>query len=79
MGVTYSGSTTMIGDHGGVAHDDTNLMLLVENPRFRPSTVAATVATRLVAPTIVKALGLNPAALDSVRLEGTPVLPEVIG
>jgi hypothetical protein len=79
VGVTYSSSTTMIGDHGGFAHDDTNVMLLVENPRFRPSTVAATVATRQVAPTIVKALGLNPSALDSVRLEGTPVLPEVIG
>lgn len=79
VGVTYSGSTTMIGDHGGFAHDDTNVMLLVENPRFRSSTVAATVATRQVAPTIVKALGLNSAALDSVRLEGTPVLPEVIG
>lgn len=79
VGVTYSGSTTMIGDHGGFAHDDTNVMLLVENPRFRSTTVAATVATRQVAPTIVKALGLNPSALDSVRLEGTPVLPEVIG
>jgi hypothetical protein len=32
-----------------------------------------------VAPTIVKALGLDPAALDAVRIEGTAVLPEVIG
>jgi hypothetical protein len=79
VGVTYSASTTMIGDHGGFAHDDTNVMLLVENPRFKPATVAATVATRQVAPTIVKALGLNPWALDAVRAEGTPVLPEVIG
>jgi hypothetical protein len=29
VGVTYSGSTAMIGDHGGFAHDDTNVMLLV--------------------------------------------------
>jgi len=41
--------------------------------------VAATVATRQVAPTIVEALGLNPSALDAVRTEGTPALPEVIG
>src|ERR1700691_6268416 len=27
-GVTYSGSTSMIGDHGGFAHDDTNVSLL---------------------------------------------------
>jgi hypothetical protein len=31
-----------------------------------------------VAPTIVKVLGLDPAALDAVREEGTAVLPEVV-
>jgi hypothetical protein len=79
VGVTYSGSTAMIGDHGGFAHDDTNVMLLVSNPSFTPQTAAALVATRQVAPTIVKALGLNPWALDAVRAEGTQVLPEVVG
>jgi hypothetical protein len=79
VGVTYSGNTAMIGDHGGFAHDDTNVMLLVSNPSFTPQTAAALVATRQVAPTIVKALGLNPWALDAVRAEGTPVLPEVVG
>jgi hypothetical protein len=78
VGVTYSGSTSMIGDHGGFAHDDTNVMLLVANPAFKARTVSAVVATRQVAPTIVKALGLNPQALDAVRAEGTPVLPEVV-
>jgi hypothetical protein len=79
VGVTYSGSTAMIGDHGGFAHDDTNVMLLVANPAFKARTISAVVATRQVAPTIVKALGLNPQALDAVRAEGTPVLPEVVG
>jgi hypothetical protein len=79
VGVTYSGSTAMIGDHGGFAHDDTNVMLLVANPAFKARTVSAVVATRQVAPTIVKALGLNPQELDAVRAEGTPVLPEVVG
>ena len=77
VGVTYSGSTTMIGDHGGFAHDDTNVMLLVAHPSFTAQTVSAETATTQVAPTILKALGLNPAALDAVKLEGTPVLPEV--
>ena len=77
VGVTYSGSTTMNGDHGGFAHDDTNVMMLVANPRFRPSTVWATTTTTQVAPTILKALGLDPTALDAVREEGTAVLPEV--
>ena len=77
VGVTYSGSTTMNADHGGFSHDDTNVMMLVANPRFRPSTVWATTTTTQVAPTILKALGLDPTALDAVREEGTAVLPEV--
>jgi hypothetical protein len=77
VGVTYSGSTTMIADHGGFAHDDTNVMLLIANPRFTAQTVSAATATAQVAPTILKVLGLDPAALDAVRAEGTPVLPEV--
>jgi hypothetical protein len=77
VGVTYSGSTTMIADHGGFAHDDTNVMLLVANPAFNPQTVFADTATTQVAPTILRALGLNPAALMAVKAEGTPVLPEV--
>jgi len=76
-GVTYSGSTTMIADHGGFAHDDTNVMLLVAHSCFKHQTVSDQTATTQIAPTILKALGLNPEALDAVRAEGTPVLPEV--
>jgi hypothetical protein len=78
-GMTYSGSTSMIGDHGGFAHDDTNVMLLVSNPGFAARTVSNSTTTTQVAPTIVKALGLSPSLLDAVRIEGTPVLPEVVG
>jgi hypothetical protein len=77
VGVTYSGSTTMIGDHGGFAHDDNNVVMLVAHSSFKPQTVFAGVTTMQVAPTIVEALGLDPRALDAVRAEGTPVLPEV--
>lgn len=77
IGITYSGSTTMIADHGGFAHDDTNVMLLVANPRFTAQTVSSATTTMQVAPTILKALGLDPRALDAVRIEGTAVLPEV--
>jgi len=79
VGMTYSGSTSMIGDHGGFAHDDVNVMLLVANPNLKPRTVSSVVATRQVAPTIVQALGLKASSLDAVRAEGTPALPEVIG
>jgi type I phosphodiesterase/nucleotide pyrophosphatase len=78
VGVTYSGSTTMIGDHGGFAHDDTNVIMLVAHPGFVGRTASSPTTTTQVAPTIVKALGLEPAALDAVRAEGTSVLPEVV-
>jgi hypothetical protein len=77
IGVTYSGSTTMIGDHGGFGHDDTNVMLLVANPAFTAQTVSATTRTAQVAPTILQALGLNPEALGAAKAEGTSALPGV--
>ena len=77
IGVTYSGSTTMIADHGGFGHDDTNVMLLVANPNFTARAVSATTRTAQVAPTILLALGLDPQALGAVRAEGTQVLPGV--
>ena len=77
IGMTYSGNTAMIGDHGGFGHDDTNVILIVANPSFRAQTVSATTRTAQVAPTILKALGLEPTTLDAVRAEGTEVLPGV--
>lgn len=76
VGVTYSGSTKKQEEHGGFAHDDTNVILLLANPKFHPKTVNTAVGTAQVAPTILKALGLDPNALQAVRLEGTEVLPK---
>jgi hypothetical protein len=77
VGMTYSGNTAMIGDHGGFGHDDTNVMLLVANPRFTPQTVSVTTRTAQVAPTILQALGMDPMALEAVSAEGTQTLPGV--
>jgi len=77
VGVTYSGSHAKQEEHGGFAHDDANVMLLLSLPGFSPRTVHAEVGTAQVAPTILEALGLNPAALLAVRVEGTSVLPAV--
>jgi hypothetical protein len=77
VGVTYSGSHAKQAEHGGFAHDDTNVVLLLSNPSFQPRTVSTVVGTAQVAPTILDALGINPNALDAVRAEGTPVLPAV--
>ncbi len=77
VGVTYSGSTAKLAEHGGFAHDDTNVMLLLSNPSFDAQTVRAEVGTAQVAPTILQALGLDPSELNAVRAEGTSVLPAV--
>jgi hypothetical protein len=77
VGVTYSGSHAKQAEHGGFAHDDTNVILLLSHPRFQPQTVRTAVGTAQVAPTILQSLGLNPSALDAVRIEGTAVLPAV--
>lgn len=76
VGVTYSGSSKKLAEHGGFAHDDTNVMMLLSNPRLDAKTVFTAVETAQVAPTILAALNLDPSKLDAVRIEGTAVLPE---
>ena len=75
IGVTYSKSTAKQAEHGGFAHDDTNVMLLLSNPALDPKTVTSSVQTMQVAPTILKALRLSPSSLQGVQREGTQALP----
>ena len=77
IGTTYSGSTKKLAEHGGFAHDDVNVILLLSNPSFEPKTVTTPVQTLQIAPTILKALGLDPNQLQAVQKEHTPVLPSV--
>jgi hypothetical protein len=75
VGVVYTGSHSKHAEHGGFAQDDVNVMMLVSNPSFTATTVTTFVETTQVAPTILQALGLDPASLDAVQKEGTAVLP----
>ncbi len=77
VGVIYTGSTKKLSEHGGFAHDDTNVIMLVSNPYMQSKSLTAPVTTSQVAPTILKALGLDPKALDAVVQEGTQPLPEL--
>jgi hypothetical protein len=77
IGVTYSGSSKKQAEHGGFAHDDVNVMLLISNPSIRARRIFTPVETAQVAPTILLALGLDPDSLQSVQQEGTALLPEV--
>jgi hypothetical protein len=75
VGVIYTGGQKKVMEHGGFARDDTNVMMLLENPRFSPVTVTSPVETAQIAPTILKALGLPPQSLQAVRIEHTQSLP----
>jgi len=79
VGVVYTGNLKKQSEHGGFAWDDTNVMLLVSNANLEARTINSFVETAQVAPTILKILGLDPNALDAVRREGTPVLPNLFG
>ena len=73
--MVYTGGTKKTAEHGGFAQDDRNVMLLVANPHFKASTFTDQVETRQVAPTILKALGLDPNQLKAVKIEKTEKLP----
>jgi hypothetical protein len=77
VGVIYTGHQAKVAEHGGFANDDTNVIMLLSNPSFGARTITTPVKTTQVAPTILKALGLDPRALEAVRTEGTQVLPGV--
>ncbi len=49
-GVVYTGSSAKLSEHGGFSHDDTNVIMVLSNPSFTPSTVNTPVETMQVAP-----------------------------
>ena len=74
LGVIYT-TGTKIAEHGGFSFDDTSVPILVSMPGFQSATIKTPVQTTQIAPTILKALGLNPRSLRAVQLEKTSVLP----
>ena len=74
-GTVYTGSTKKNAEHGGMSFGDTNVGLIVSNPRLPSALLKTPVLTSQVAPTILQALDIEPEALKSVRVEHTPVLP----
>lgn len=72
-GVICTGGSKL-AEHGGFSDDDRNVALLVSAPDIKPEIVETLTNTTQIAPTILSALGLDPAKLDAVRTEGTQVL-----
>ena len=77
-GVIYTKSQAKDMEHGGFAADDGHVALLVSLPSMERKIVTRRVKTTQVAPTVIRALGLDPRLLQSVRREGTHVLPHAI-
>ncbi len=73
-GLIYTGGTKL-AEHGGFAHDDRNVALLVSNPSLKARTFDEVVETRQIAPTILEVLGFEPDELQAVVKENTKVLP----
>jgi len=75
-GVVYTGGMSKIAEHGGDDPQDRHVPILVVLPGLAHGrTVGAPVETTQIAPTILRLLGLNPGALQAVRIEHTQVLP----
>ena len=73
-GVVYT-SGSKIAEHGGSNAEDRSVILLVSNPALEAKSIAASVQTTQIAPTILKALGDDPRELQAVAIEGTQQLP----
>jgi hypothetical protein len=78
-GVIYTSSKSKDEEHGGNAPDDSHLGLVVSYAGLHHGgrKVTERVETTQVAPTILRALDLDPRLLHSVELEGTRTLPSL--
>ena len=74
-GTIYTGKAYKIAEHGGFSANDTNVGLIVANPKISKRSVKSPVATSQVAATILESLNISPDKLKAVRKEGTQVLP----
>ena len=73
-GVIFTGGSK-IAEHGGFNEDDVHTALLLSLEGLQPAVVKTATTNQQVAPTILKALGLDPWSLAAVREEQIDVLP----
>jgi arylsulfatase A-like enzyme len=73
-GVIFTGGSK-IAEHGGLNEDDLHAALMASFAGWKAESIKTPVSNQQVAPTILKALGLDPNALDAVRKEQITVLP----
>jgi len=75
-GVVYTGGVAKIAEHGGDSADDRDVALVVAGAGVAHGVRnGRAVQTTQIAPTILHLLGLDPRALQAVRIDHTAVLP----
>jgi hypothetical protein len=77
-GVIFTGGSKL-SEHGGFNEDDVHTALLLSLQGMEPAVVKSAVSNQQVAPTIIRALGLDPNDLEAVRKEQIHVLPFLFG
>jgi len=75
LGVIYTTSKTKIEEHGGISNDDRKVACFASGKGLKKRVVTQRVSTRQVAPTVLKALGLDAGKLQGAEAEGTTTLP----
>jgi hypothetical protein len=73
-GVIFTGGTKL-SEHGGFNEDDVHTALLVSFEDLDAAIVTTATTNQQVAPTVLKALGINPNELQAVQVEQIPALP----
>jgi Type I phosphodiesterase / nucleotide pyrophosphatase len=73
-GVIFTGGSK-IAEHGGFNEDDVHTALLLSLDGMQGAVVKTATTNQQVAPTIIRALGLDPTSLDAVNTEQVHVLP----
>ncbi len=74
-GTIYSKSSKKVAEHGGFSNDDTHVLLVASNPGIEGGVISDEVQNKQVAPTILRALGLDATKLKGAQAEGTMPLP----
>jgi hypothetical protein len=77
-GVIFTGGSKL-SEHGGFNEDDVHTALLLSAEGMDRAVVKSVVSNQQVAPTILRALGLDPNELEAVRKEQIHVLPFLFG
>lgn len=75
-GVVYTGGTAKIAEHGGASESDRHVPIVLVSPEeSHPGvTTDQPVETTQIAPTVLRALGLDPSQLAAVKSEHTAAL-----